>query len=58
MVRVKDKKDETFAKMFQKIVKKPVGELDKCLDKNLNGNGIELYLTHNVGKSVIAGRFS
>ena len=44
--------------MFQKIVKKPVGELDKCLDKNLNENGIELYLTHNVGKSVIAGRFS
>ena len=47
MVRVKDKKDETFAKMFQKIVKKPVGELDKCLDKNLYENGIELYLIPN-----------
>ena len=28
------------------------------MDKNLKGNGIELYLTHNVGKSVITGRFS
>ena len=28
------------------------------MDKNLKGNGIEIYLTHNVGKSVITGRFS
>ena len=28
------------------------------MDKNLKENGTELYLTHNVGKSVIAERFS
>ena len=28
------------------------------MDKNLKGNGTELYLTHNVGKPVIAERFS
>ena len=40
--------------MFQKIVQKPVGWLDKFMDKNLKENGIKLYLTHNVGRSVIA----
>ena len=28
------------------------------MDKNLKENGTELYLRHNVGKSVIAERFS
>ena len=28
------------------------------MGKNLNENGTELYLTHNVGKSVIAEGFS
>ena len=28
------------------------------MGKNLKENGTELYLTHNVGKSVIAERFS
>ena len=28
------------------------------MDKNLKENGTELYLTHNVGKSVIVERFS
>ena len=28
------------------------------MDKNLKGNGTELYLTHNVGNPVIAERFS
>ena len=28
------------------------------MDKNLKENDTELYLTHNVGKSVIAERFS
>ena len=28
------------------------------MDKNVKENGTELYLRHNVGKSVIAERFS
>ena len=32
--------------------------MEKFVNKNLTGNGIELYLTHNVSKSVIAERFS
>ena len=57
VVCIKDKKGETFTRVFQKIVEKPVGSLHKYLDKNLKENSIELYLTYNVAKSAIAERF-
>ena len=41
-------------KLLLKYFKKQFRNLfDKFKDKNLQGNGIELYLKHNVGKSVI-----
>ena len=59
MVRVKYKKGKTITKVFQKkIAAKHAGYLDKFMDKNLKENDIELYLTHNVDKSVISERFS
>ena len=45
---LKRNKGKNLTKVLQKEVQKPGGELHKFMDKNLKGNGIELYLTHNV----------
>ena len=66
---MKDKKGITIANAFQKILKESNRKTNEiCFDKGsefyntskkllLEEDGIEMYSTHNEGKSVIAERF-
>ena len=66
---MKDKKGITITNAFQKILKESNRETNEiCFDKGsefyntsmkllLEEDGIEMYSTHNEGKSVIAERF-
>ena len=69
VIPLKDKKGITITNVFQKILKESNGKLNKiCVDKGsefyyrsieswLKENDIEMYSTHNEGKSVVAERF-
>ena len=69
VVPLKDKKGESIANAFQKFLKESTRKPHKIwVDKGsefhnshftkwLKGNNIEMYSTHNEGKSVIAKRF-
>ena len=69
LIPVKDKKGITITKAFQKILKESNRKLNKIwVDKSsefynrtvkswLQDNDIEMYSTHNEGKSVVAERF-
>ena len=65
---MKDKKGISIVKTFQKILndsaRKPSkiwvekgSEFYNCFKKWLKDNDIEMYSTHNEGKSVVAERF-
>ena len=69
VIPLKDKKGITITNVFQKFLKESNGKLNKiCVDKGsefyyrsieswLKENDIEMYSTHNEGKSVVAERF-
>ena len=69
VVPLKDKKGTTIVNAFQSILDNSKGKPNKMwadqgskfyntrFKKWLKGNSIEMYSTHNEGKSVVAGRF-